>query len=86
MKLREELKLKLNIKDDWMSSHETDLYIRTAGPDQADQVIQFLEAKGFRWHWSVSDVKGQPWYGHMFIEVPLALISERIERTRKAVS
>jgi hypothetical protein len=86
MKLRDELKKRFGVEDDSMSSHETDLYILTKSPEQAEKVTGYLKALGFVWHWSVSDVKGQPWYGHMFIEVPLALISERIERTRKAVS
>lgn len=47
-----------------------DLYILPETEEEANKIVEFLEANNLNFYWTRADVKGNDWYGNTFIEVP----------------
>jgi hypothetical protein len=47
-----------------------DLYILPDSPEEARKITDYVRSINCSYSWSVSDVKGQDWYGKAFIEIP----------------
>ena len=48
-----------------------DLYILPENELERKQILKFLKTRcTMSYQWSISDVKGQEWFGKKFIEVP----------------
>ena len=61
------------------NNHETDLYILPESESESRRVIEVLDSIPLGYEVSRSDVKGQPWYGKKFIDVPFCYLwKERI--------
>jgi len=55
------------------NTYVTDLYILPQTQREQHNLQNYLQTKKINYEWSYSDVKGQSWYGKIFVEIPFGI-------------
>lgn len=71
-----------------ISKHETDILLLPETKQETNQLKEFVKKCGYKSHsWQLSNVKGQSWYGKLFLEIPFGIdLLEKVKKIFKVTS
>ena len=78
--LRERVREAFSLEEDQVSGHASDIYILPKDEEQREALMVWLKEQGVVYHFSLSDVEGQSWFGKRFFEIPFGALDEIIAK------